>query len=66
MRTILSTTLTAAVLLSGAGMATAERIMTWVDADGVRHFSQSPPAGPVRHPPFLNARDRLQRGSPWN
>lgn len=48
MRTILSTTLTAAVLLSGAGTATAERIMTWVDADGVRHFSQSPPAGPVR------------------
>ena len=47
MRNVVPTTLTAAVLLLGAGAVPAERIMTWVDADGVRHFSQSPPTGPV-------------------
>ncbi|MBZ0072443.1 MAG: DUF4124 domain-containing protein, partial [Gammaproteobacteria bacterium] len=47
MRNVVPTTLTAAVLLLGAGAVLAERIMTWVDADGVRHFSQSPPTGPV-------------------
>lgn len=47
MRNVVPTILTAAVLLLGAGAVPAERIMTWVDADGIRHFSQSPPTGPV-------------------
>lgn len=49
MRNSIRTIVSVTVLLLGPGIAGAEqRIMTWVDADGVRHFSQSPPTGPVR------------------
>lgn len=63
MRTILSQVLIAALsLLPGA--AAAENVMTWIDADGVRHFSQSPPTGPVRQLKTLELEPAEPAGEP--
>lgn len=48
MRQRIPITLGVVTLLLCSGTAGAERLMTWIDADGMRHFSQSPPSGPVR------------------